>query len=173
MSQPARIQRLEVPGHGQAGERGVGAKIARELGGQGGVRYGSRPPGNPELAERVMAARISDIIPLAHLDDPGVLDGRAVEPLHARAQHGLCRDPLEMVAVAAGRQPEVALVLGMRLGRPVEQQNLLRRLVVPGGRIEDRQVLPGMVRMGRENRVPVVAFQLHTVSTSGCVQGWR
>ena len=37
------------------------------------------------------------------------------------------RRPLEMVSVAAGRQAEIALVLRMRLGRPVQQQHLSRR----------------------------------------------
>src|SRR3954454_14984793 len=119
------------------------------------------PSRNPELAERVVATGVGDVVPLADLDDPRVLDRRAVESLNARAEHRLIRRALEAVSVAAGREPEVTLVFGMRLGRPVEQEDFLLFLDVPGGRVEDGQALPGLVRMGREDRVPLVAFQLH------------
>ncbi len=88
--------------------------------------YFFRTSGNPELPERVMPAGVGDVVPVAHLDHPRVLDRRPVEALDARAEHRLVGDPLEVVAVLALGQAEVALVLRPRLGRPVQQQDLSR-----------------------------------------------
>ena len=79
---------------------------------------------------------------------------------------GWSRHALEVVAVFAGGQAEIALVVGVRLGGAVEEHDFLLSLVVPGGRIEDGQVFPGVTGMRREDRVAGVAVELHALKLS-------
>ena len=112
-----------------------------------------------------MPGRVGHIEPVAHLRDPRVLDRGAVEALDARAQHRLIADALEMVAVAAPRQAEIALVFRVRLGGPVEQEELVLPLIEAHRRIEDRQVFPGVIGMRGKDRIAVVTRQFHVRST--------
>ncbi len=98
-----------------------------------------------------MTAGVSDVEPIAHSGDARVLDRGAVESLDARAQTRLASVPLEMEAVTAARQAKPAFVIRAGFRAAVKQQNLLARFVVEGGRIEDSQIFPRMIRVGTQD----------------------
>ena len=110
-----------------------------------------------------MPARVRDVEPISHLDDARILDGGPVETLDARADRRLVRRALEVVAVLAFRQAEPASVILLRFSRAIEQEHLLLLIVVPSGGVEDRQILPGMIGVGRKDGVAFVAFEFHQV----------
>jgi hypothetical protein len=101
---------LEVLGHRQPRERGVCAEVTRELGRTGRRQVGIAAAGDPEPAERKVAAGVNDVKPFTDLDNPGILNGRAVESFDAGTEYRLRGGALEVIAVAAGCQPEVTLM---------------------------------------------------------------
>ena len=108
-----------------------------------------------------MPGRVGDVEPVAHLRDPRVLDRGAVEALDAGTEHGPVADALEMAAVAAPRQAEIALVVRVRLGGAVKHEEFVLLLVEPDRRIEDREIFPGVIGMWGKDRIAVVTRQFH------------
>ena len=155
--------RFEIFRHRQARQRRVGAQIARELRGAFGVEVFPPHFRLPKLAKGVMPASIGDVEPISHLDDARILDGGPVESLDTRAERRLVRRALELVAVLAFRQAEPAFVIRLRFSRAIEQEHLLLSIIVPSGGVEDRQILPGMIRVWRKDRVAFVTFEFHRV----------
>ena len=152
---------LEIAGEGKAGEGGVGLQIMRGFAGEVGLEVTVATAWNPELAEGEVAGGVGDVEPVAHLDDAGILDSGAVKALDAGAEDGLVGCALEVVAIGAGGQAEVALVVEVRLGGAVEEDHLPLVLVIPGGGVEDGEVFPGVPGVRREDGITLEALEFH------------
>ena len=61
-------------------------------------------------AIRKVAAGVSDVRPLTDLDNPGILNGRAVESFDAGTECRLRGGAFEVIAIAVGCRLEVTLV---------------------------------------------------------------
>ena len=158
---PGANPRLEIASHREARQRCVDLQIAWEVVSAVRLHIGVASAGDPELPEREMTAGVGDIEPLAHLGHAWILDGRPVESFDIRAEHGLIAHAFKVVPVAAGRESEIALVVRVRLGGAVQQQDLVLLLVVIGGGVEDREILPWVLRMGRQDWIALVSLEFH------------
>ena len=156
-SQP--LERPEVLGHGQSGVAeahgpGLRAVLVR-------LRIAHLVVGEcPVASRRIWAESVGHIEELPEFHYPGILDAASVRSVSARSEDRPVRHPGEMEAVLALRKTEPDDMVLVVAGGPVEHSELSS--VIYHSRVACHEVLPRIVRIGRDDRVTFEFLEFHS-----------